>query len=211
MRHISPFQLIFMAALIAAFLYIRKKKAAESGPAALPGRGGLPRAVAERPAKPQEPPEVVFEKLRKRALETSADSLGQAGAVPENEPYGLLMEIGMPDSVLTLACFADGDAGLYYRSGGGMKGGIAHDNVRRVAKEFVALAPKALPKMVPATTHPLPGPGKVRFYALTQKGVFTREMDREALGESPDEFSALFHSGQEVVTQMRQVQAQRSG
>ncbi len=210
MSHISPFQVILTAALIAAFLYIRKKKAAAQGPA-LPGKGGgAPRAVAERPVKPQEPPEVVFEKLRRRALETTPESLGQAGAVSENEPYGVLMEMGMQDSVVTLACFADGDAGLYYRSGGGVKGGIAHDNVRKVAKEFVALAPKVLPKMVPSTTHPLPGAGKVRFYALTHKGVFTREMDREALGESPNEFSELFYSGQEVVTQMRQVQAQRS-
>jgi hypothetical protein len=50
----------------------------------------------------------------------------------------------------------------------------------------------------------------VRFYALTPRGTFTTETDRETLGESQSELSALFSSGQEVVAQMRQVQAQRA-
>ena len=44
---------------------------------------------------------------------------------------------------------------------------------------------------------------------LTPRGVFTTETDREALGEPGSELAPLFYSGQEVVTQMRQVQEQR--
>lgn len=200
------FRIVIVIALIAVFWYIRKKKIAAKGPAKN-GPGAQPRA--ERPVKPVEPPEVVYANLRKRAFETSPQSLGQAGDVRDDEAYGLVMEMGIGDTVLTLACFADGDAGLYYRSGGGMKGGGAHENVRKASKEFVALAQKALPQMTRAMDTPLPEAGKVHFYALTPKGLLTSAVDRESLSEQST-FAPLFYSGQEVVAQMRQVQAQKA-
>lgn len=202
---------IIVIALIVIYLQIRKKKKAAQGPAkkSVPATAA-PRPAVERPVKPAEPPEVVYANLRKRAFETSPQSLGQAGDVGENEAYALIMEMGIADTVLTLACFADGDAGLYYQSGGGMKGGGAHENIRKAAKELMALAQKAIPGMTPATATPLPDPGQVRFYALTPKGLLTAEVNREALGESQSPFTSLFYSGQEVVAQMRQVQAQKA-
>jgi hypothetical protein len=201
------FRIVIVIALIAVFWYIRKKKIAAKGPAK-GNPGAQPRA--ERPVKPVDPPEVVYANLRKRAFEVSPQSLGSAGDVREDEAYGVIMEMGISDSVLTLACFADGDAGLYYQSGGGMKGGGAHENVRRACKAFVALAQQALPQMSPSASQALPEAGKVSFHALTPKGVLTAEVDREALGESEGPFKALFYSGQEVVGQMRQVQAQKA-
>lgn len=201
------FRILIVIALIVVFWYIRKKKIAAKGPAKS-GPGAQPRA--ERPAKPVDPPEVVYDNLRKRAFDTSPQSLGQAGDVKDDEAYALIMEMGIGDTVLTLACFADGDAGLYYRSGGGMKGGGAHENVRKAAKEFVNLVQTALPQMTRAMDTPLPEAGKVHFYALTPKGLLTSAVDRESLGESKGPFAPLFYSGQEVVAQMRQVQAQKA-
>jgi hypothetical protein len=210
MDNIHPIQPILAILLIAAFWYIRKKKKDAEGPAKKSGPGA-PRPAVERPARPVEPPEVIYANLRKKAFDTSPQSLGQAGDVKEDEAYGVIMETTIGDSILTLACFADGDAGLYYQSGGGMKGGGAHENIRKAAKEFVALAQKALPRMTPATSQqPLPEPGQVRFHALTPKGLLTAGVDRETLGESQGPFAALFYSGQEVVAQMRQVQAQKA-
>jgi hypothetical protein len=207
---LDPVRLIPLIILAAAYWYIRKKKKEAQGPAAKKGAPGAPRPAVERPVKPADPPEVVYANLRKKAFEMSPQSLGPAGDVKEEEAYGAVMEMGIGDSILTLACFADGDAGLYYQSGGGMKGGGAHENVRKAAKEFVALAQKALPRMARTTSQPLPGPGQVLFYALTPKGLLTAAVDREALGKSQGPFTALFYSGQEVVGQMRQVQAQKA-
>ena len=209
---LDPIRLIPLIILAVAFWYIRKKKKEAQGPVKKsgPGAGGAPRPAVERPVKQADPPEVVYANLRKRAFETSPQSLGQAGDVGEAEAYALIMEMGIADTVLTLACFADGDAGLYYQSGGGMKGGSAHENIRKAAKELMVLAQKAIPAMAPATGTPLPEPGQVRFYALTPKGLRTAEVSREALGESQGPFSSLFYSGQEVVAQMRQVQAQKA-
>ena len=203
------FRTIIVVALVAVVWYIRKKKKEAQGPKV--SGPGAPRPAVERPVRPVEPPEVVYANLRKKALETLPQSLGSAGDVREDEAYGLVMEMGMADTVLTLACFADGDAGLYYQSGGGIKGGGAHEKVRKAAKDFVALAQKALPQMAPATATPLPEAGTVQFYALTPKGLLSAAVERESLGEPQSPFAPLFVSGQEVVSQMRQVQAQKAG
>jgi hypothetical protein len=205
MRHIHPIQPIALILLIIVFIYFKRK----SGPSSSSkgGKSAEPRTVATKPAKPKDPPEVVFANLRRRALESTPDSLGLS--VGENEPYGAVMDMGIGDSVVTLACFADGDAGLYYQTGGGMKGGGAHENVRKAAKELVGLAEKALPKLSPSNGQALPEPGRVQFFVLTPRGAFSADVDRETLAEEA-ELSALFYSGQEVASQMRQVQKQRS-
>jgi hypothetical protein len=208
MRHIHSYLVIPTIILIVVFFYLRRKKSLEGRGVAV--KAPAPHAAVARPAKPEQPPEVVYMNLRRQALETTPESLGAAGHVADDQPYGLVMEMGVPSSVVTLACFADGDAGLYYKTGGGMKGGLAHESVRKAAKEFVALAQKALPGMIQTTSQPLPGDDRVRFYALTPKGVFTAETDREALTEPQNELAPLFYSGQEVVSRMRQVQEQRA-
>lgn len=209
MRHIHPIQPILLVVFIVAFLWYRKKNAPPGTAAGAPGAGGAPRPAATRPAKVEETPEAVYMRLRKRALDKVPANFVLGGS--EDEPYGALMEMGIADSAVTLACFADGDAGLYYQSGGGMVGGGSHESVRKAAKDFLALAGKAVPRMIKTANHPLPAPGRVRFYVLTPKGILTTETDREALGEeSRNELSALFYSGQEVVAQMRQVQAQKA-
>jgi hypothetical protein len=211
--HVNPVILTLTIVLIAVFAYMqwKKKQQREAVPAApkVDKDAALRDEVDRLTAKPAESPETVYMNLRDQALETSP---GRFAALPDRQPedpYGAVMELGIPNSVVTLACFADGDAGLYYKTGGGMKGGIGHEAVRKVAKEFVALAKQALPKMERTTSQPLPDPDRVRFYVLTPQGIFTTETDRETLGESQGELSVLFYAGQEVVTQMRQVQEQR--
>jgi hypothetical protein len=212
--HINPYQFIATVILIVILWYMRRKRAPESGTAQGPGsQPGVPKAV-----KPKDPPEVVYANLRKRILETPRESLGlpdaeAVEAVPGEpkpmNPYGLVMEMGISDSAVMLACFANGDAGVYYQTGGGMKGGLAHESVRKAAKDLIALAEKALPKMARFTGQPTPGAGRVRFYVLTPRGPVTAETDREALADPGNPLGPLFYSGQEVVSQMREVQEQR--
>ncbi|HWM95383.1 MAG TPA: hypothetical protein VN493_31810 [Thermoanaerobaculia bacterium] len=209
MRHIHPIQLILVAVLVFVLWYM-KRKPGQKGPA-MAGLGRESRPAATRPAKVEQPPEEIYMNLRQEALQKNPHSLGLPGELKAEEPYGVLMEMGIPSSVVTLACFADGDAGIYYKTGGGMKGGVAHENVRKAAKEFISLSQKVLPRMIKTSAHPLPDVEKVRFYVLTLKGTFTTEAHRQALGGTQSDLSALFYSGQEVVAQMRQAQEQKAG
>lgn len=214
--HIYPWEVLCVIIFAAVLFYFRRERARQNpvkedkgkdAKGAKPG-GGAP--GPRKAAKAKESPEEVFMDLRRQALETTAGNLALTGELKPNEPWGALMEMGIPNSVVTLACFADGDARLYYKTGGGMIGGISHENVRKAAQEFTTLARKALPKMRRTATYPLPEPDKVRFYVLTSRGIYATETDREALGETESELSTLFYSGQEVVAQMREVQEQKS-
>src|SRR5262249_61003191 len=82
-------------------------------------------------------------------------------------------------------------------------------DVRRAAQEFAGRSRKGLGRRTKATESPAPEPDRVRFYVLPPRGVFTTETDRQRLGETASDLSSLFRSGQEVVTQMRQVQETR--
>lgn len=208
MDKIHPLQPIGVIILIIVLIVVRRKKKAQEEQAL---NAAAPRpAVREKVVKPAEPPEVVHANLRRQALQTTPDRLNLPGNLRDDEAYGLLMEMVIGDSVVTLACFGDGNASLYYQSGGGMVGGIAHETVRKAAKECIALTQQALPRMNPTDTYPLPGAEEVRFFALTPRGVLTVGTDRQELVEAQDELSALFASGREVVTQMRLVQEQKA-
>lgn len=205
----TPLETTALIGLTAAFIFFRWKQKKAEGPKK-PAFGVGP--VQSAPPKPRtvKPPEEVFAGLRKEALETSPMNVGMAGQIQDDQPYGMLMEMTIANSVVTLACFGSGDASVFYQTGGGMVGGISHEPVRKAAKEFVAQAQKVVARMKKTNEYPLPSPDSVRFYALTPKGVLTTETSRQSLSsESPNALSALFYSGQEVVSQMRQVQEER--
>ncbi len=208
MKNIHPSLPIATVSLIVLYFYIRRRRKAQETPASF--RPIEPRVAIERPAKVEDPPEVVYAKLRRRAFETTPEALGVANDLALGDPYVLLMEMGMPGTVVTLACFADGDAGVYYQTGGGMIGGRAHETVRQAAKAYLAQIKPLVVGMEKMADPPLPDPGRVRFTVLTQEGTFTAETHREALAEPDNALSALYYSGQEVVSQMREVLAQKT-
>ncbi len=209
MRHISPIKVILVLILAGVLWYVKRKPGAGKALSGVPG--GPSPAARSAVAKVEKSPEDVYMSMREKALRKNPEELFLPDGLKPDEPYGALMEMGIPNSVVTLACFADGDAGIYYKTGGGMKGGGSHETVRRAAKQFITLSHKALPKMVKTDSHPLPETEKVRFYVLTPKGTFTTEAHRQALGGNDNELSALFYSGQDVVGQMRQVQEEKAG
>lgn len=213
MRHIYAWQVIAIIALVAAYIYYRRKTAAERPPVIdkQQQEDAEVRASIARMVKPDEAPTAVYERLRKEAFAMPASRFSMTGEGKEHQPYGVIMEVGIPDSVVTLAGYVDGDARVYYQQGGGMVGGFAHENTREAAKAYVAASSRVLSKLARTTEQPpLPGEAKVRFTALTARGFLTGEVDREALGDRENDFSALYYSGQEVVAQMRQVQAKNS-
>jgi hypothetical protein len=209
MRYITPTKVILVLILAAVLWYVKRKPGSSRALSGAPG--SVPLAARPAGARVVKSPEEVYMSLREAALRKNPEQLFLPDGLKPDEPYGALMEMAIPNSVVTLACFADGDAGIYYKTGGGMKGGGSHENVRRAAKQFIAVSHKALPRMIKTDSHPLPEPEKVRFYVLTQKGTFTTEANRQALGGSENELSALFYSGQDVVGQMRQVQEEKAG
>ena len=214
-------RILLIVALIVAFLLLKRKQDQASGGRRKPAAKLATTATAAARPKPkaERTPEEVYMGLRKQAFASGPERLGLSGAVGEGQAYGGVMEMGLSSSVVTVVCFANGEASVYYQTGGGMVGGGGHENVRKVAKGFVEKLQRALPAMKPAADQVLPGADQIRFYALTPGGLRVVEKSREALGEfleekttvGPDaELASLFRAGQMVVTEMRLVQEQRS-
>jgi hypothetical protein len=160
-------------------------------------------ALIKRPRN--QAPRAVYPGLRRQVFESTPETLGLTIASESKAPWAILMEMGYPTAVVTLASFATGDASLYFSSGGGILGGGYHQPVHDAAKRFVATAEDYVDKMALVTLYPVPELGRVRFYVLTRQGVFTSEAREQDLGAKKNELASLFYAGQDVITELRLV------
>lgn len=139
-------------------------------------------------------------KLRQLAFKTTPANLGMTSALDSEEPFGIIMDLSLPKGNATIVAFISGDASFYTSRGGGVIGGIGHENVRNTARKFVTASFKYLGKMVTTVAYPLPELGKVRFYVLTPKNINTYEADERDLHKN--ELSPLYAQGHHVLTEL---------
>ena len=149
-------------------------------------------------------PAEIYTKLRSQALSTTAKALGT-----KEQTFGVIMETGYPEAVVTLVALSDGTASLYFSNGGGMIGLGQHEGPAVAARSLISFANHNLKQLTPTTHTPLPRPGYTRFYVLTQSGTLTAEAKEMELGENRHVLSPLFYSAQELITEMREVEESR--
>lgn len=151
-------------------------------------------------------PADVYTQLRSQALAVTAETVGST-----EEVFGVLMETGYPEAVVTLVALADGTASLYFSNGGGVIGAGQHNGPAVAARSLVAFAAHNVKRLDPASDTPLPNAGCTRFYVLTRHGVLTAEAREADLGENRDALSPLFYSAHELIAEMRKIEEARSG
>jgi hypothetical protein len=145
----------------------------------------------------------IFRDLRKQALSVRASDLGLEPG--ESQLWGVLMETGFPEAVVTLASFAEGTTSLYFSTGGGTIGAGEHASVRAAAERFLAAADENLGQFSPTREYPLPSEGRVRFYVHTFHGLLTADRDEQDLGYQRDPLAPVFHAGHGVITAIREL------
>jgi hypothetical protein len=143
--------------------------------------------------------------LREQAFAVEPAQVSAEHAPGRPRTWALVMETGYPKGVASLVTFCDGTTSMYFSSGGGVIGAGAHAEVREASKTFLAAADSHLEDFASATAHPLPGAGRVRFYARTFDGLKTAEADENDLGEGRHRLSPLFHAGHRVIAYLRQI------
>ena len=145
----------------------------------------------------------VYQEFRNLVFTISPQDIG-IEMKAETEPWGILMEFGLPGVAVTLVAFGNGEASMYFSSGGGVIGGGENETVRKAAKAFVAFSETYLEKMKPVSTYPLPKDGNVKFLVLAGKGAFSSgEFLETDLRENKSKFSPLFHKGHQLITELR--------
>ena len=142
----------------------------------------------------------VYSGLRAQALQLTAAQVGAADAV-----FGVLMETGYPEAVVSLLALSDGTASLYFSNGGGIIGAGGHRGPAVAARSLVAFVAHNLDHLGKAVEYPLPRPGHTRFYVLTSDGVLTADALEREFGENRNRhvLSPLFYAAQELITEIR--------
>jgi hypothetical protein len=148
--------------------------------------------------------------LRASALETPRGELDLHVEDP-TLPWGVLTEIGFDKGTATIVAFADGNASLYWSSGGGSIGGFRVPSVRDAAKACVEVAGELVGEMHSASAFPLPVDGEVIFYARTDAGVIAASAPEDDLAGGQHALSPLFYAAQAVITAYREIEASETG
>jgi len=167
---------------------------------------GLPAGV-QRSSKVQTPDPTVYLGLRNLMLQGSRVKFGISPGSKPTQPYGVLMDWGIPAGSATVVAIADGTASVNLSSGGGfIGGGQSHESIRAAAKRTVEIADEVQPLMQPTTTYPLPQRGQVTFYVLTDAGIFTASASDDDLRGQRSAFYKLGDSAQTIITEYRLIQ-----
>jgi hypothetical protein len=151
-------------------------------------------------------PQVYFG-LRDMMLHGSREKFAIAAPSTPSEPWGVLMDWGIPAGSATVVALADGNASVYLSSGGGfLGGGQSHDAIRNAAKQAVGAAKEAKSLTHAATEYPIPQRGQVAFYLLTESSVFTAGASDEDLRSHRSPLYKLGDAAQNVITEYRRIQ-----
>lgn len=147
--------------------------------------------------------ENAFKGLRNMAFTATPEQLGLSLPTDKTVAYGVIMDWEMGGVTATTVSYQTGDASLYLSSGGGVIGGGQHQNVKNAAQKFVSLAQTFLDKTIKTEIMPLPSTDEVKFYLLTNKGVFVGQETMNNFENNSSSWLKLFEEGNNVLTELR--------
>ena len=113
--------------------------------------------------------------------------------------WGVMMELGYPELVISLVVLADGSCSVYLSDGGGAVGCGLYSEVRQVAASMLRVAQRMLSHCQPTFIYPLATDARVRFYLLTGAGVLTTESSRHEMDEGASEMAEVYYAGHSVI------------
>lgn len=146
-----------------------------------------------------------FNDLRNRALTASPEQFEVDQKTSAPMVYGVVMDWNLGTGTATFVSFISGDASMYTSTGGGVIGGIGHENVRSASIQFVKNAQKFVPKAHRSDDLSLPDSNRVKFFFLTTKGRFVAEEQLTKFDDGSSRWLELFEDANKVITELRTV------
>ncbi|MGH7451819.1 MAG: hypothetical protein ACRENG_10765 [bacterium] len=144
-----------------------------------------------------------YEGLRQRAFTVTPQQLGLQISKDHTEIYGIVMDWDTGQVVATVVAFKTGDASVYLSSGQAFIGGFAHEAVKKAAFDFVEKAQPYLTKAQKTTINSLPDKECVKFFLLTNNGIYSHQETVKSIENSKTDWTALFSRGNQVITEYR--------
>ena len=147
--------------------------------------------------------ENAFEGLRNMAFSATPEQLELSLPTDKTIVYGIIMDWGMNGATATIVSYQTGDASLYLSSGGGVIGGGQHENVSSAAKHFVSLGQSFLDKTTKTEKTTLPQTDVIKFYLLTNKGIFVGQEQMKNFENRSSTWLSLFEEANLLLTELR--------
>ena len=147
--------------------------------------------------------ENAYEGLRKMCFETTPKQLGFEADEKELKTYGVVMDMGLDGTTITLVTYETGDASIYLSTGGGVIGGGQHETVNKAAKQFLKFAQSQVSKASKAENQDLPKGEDLYFYFLTNKGVLLIKDNMIEIESKKSINTELFEEANKVFTELR--------
>jgi hypothetical protein len=113
--------------------------------------------------------------------------------------WGVMMELGYPEVVVSLTVLADGSCSVYLSDGNGAVGCGLYSEVRQTVANMLGIAQRMIPQCETATDYPLPANSQVRFYLFTGQGILTAAHSRHDMDEGATELAELYYAGHSVI------------
>ena len=163
-------------------------------------------ATAEQQKPPSKPPAEIMRELRLQWLTRKPTP-----AEKKEEVSAVLMDWPLDGQTITVLASSVGDASIYTTATFGIMGGIGHEKVRRTALAFVECAKRNFGLASPTTDFSYPDHGHVRFFIVTPTGVRSVTFPATEVQKKGSDAYDLYASGQEVLTELRQITQQQRG
>ncbi len=149
-----------------------------------------------------------YDGLRNMAIHVTAADLKLNLQQDELFTYGVVMDWGMgEDAITTLAAYITGAASLCFSTGGVIAGGGKSPAVGEAAVDLVLSAQEFVGRAMPVMTTDLPAKECVRFYFLTNKGLYAAQEQVKHFQENSSPWLLLFLKANVVINEIREKQS----
>lgn len=130
------------------------------------------------------------------------------GDFKKNDVYGVVIDIPMPNNVLTsMVCFINGAANLYFNNGNEYTGASQkYRNLVQAAHNLVANAGILLPKSEKTTRFDIPRGKTHNLYLLTKGGTYKVEFQPGIIPTEETEKRTIYVLYQRVLNELRSCQ-----
>jgi hypothetical protein len=146
-----------------------------------------------------------YEELRNMAFKATPEQLNISLPKDNTIVYGVVMDWEMGGATASTVAYQTGDASLYLSTGGGVIGGGQHLSVNNASKKFISLAQTFLDKTTKTEKTDLPKAKEVKFYLLTNKGIYVGQELVQNFENSSSIWLKLFEEGNNVLTELRNI------
>jgi hypothetical protein len=119
------------------------------------------------------------------------------------EVLGVVAEIGTENGAAVVFGMRDGDASMYFSSGGGHIGGGGQPHINAAARRLAKVAAGVVEALPLVDEHPLPAAGRVRISILTPAGVRAADEDPAELARGGHPLSPVFAGANNIITGFR--------